>query len=78
MESFVVQLWVPGDDAWRAVDTSQLRGWVRHVATGTEARFTEDGALLDLLHAAVAGRTGLCGTARPQLPIAGARSVDGR
>ncbi len=55
----MVQVWVPGDDNRRPVDTAQLRGSVRHVATGTEARFTEDRALLDLLHAAVAAGTGL-------------------
>jgi hypothetical protein len=47
METFLVQVWVPADDRSRRGD---LRGLVRHVATGTECRFVGDQEVLDLLH----------------------------
>ncbi len=60
----MLRVWVPADDDRRALDTAQLRGSVCHVATGTEVRFSEDRALLELLHAAVARPVGP--TARPE------------
>jgi hypothetical protein len=47
METFLVQVWVPADDRSRGGD---LRGLVRHVATGTETAFLGDEEVLDLLH----------------------------
>jgi hypothetical protein len=47
METFLVQVWVPADDLSRGGD---LRGLVRHVATGTETPFRGDEEVLDLLH----------------------------
>ncbi len=47
MDTFVVQVWVPADDLSRGGD---LRGVVRHVASGTETPFRGDEAVLDLLH----------------------------
>lgn len=47
METFLVQVWVPADDRSRGGD---LRGLVRHVATGTETPFLGDEEVLDLLH----------------------------
>ena len=47
METFLVQLWVPADELSRNGD---LRGLVRHVATGTETLFHGDEEVLDLLH----------------------------
>lgn len=47
METFLVQVWVPADDRSREGD---LRGLVRHVATGTETPFLGDEELLALLH----------------------------
>jgi hypothetical protein len=47
METFLVQVWVPANDASRRGD---LRGLVRHVATGTECPFVGDQEVLDLLH----------------------------
>ena len=47
METFLVQVWVPADDRSRGGD---LRGLVRHVATGTESPFLGDEEVLDLLH----------------------------
>jgi hypothetical protein len=47
METFLVQVWVPADDPSREGD---LRGLVRHVATGTESPFLGDAEVLDLLH----------------------------
>jgi hypothetical protein len=47
METFLVQVWVPADDRSREGD---LRGLVRHVATGTQTPFVGDREVLDLLH----------------------------
>lgn len=47
METFLVQVWVPADEPSRGGD---LRGLVRHVATGTETPFRSDEEVLDLLH----------------------------
>ena len=47
METFLVQVWVPADDRSREGD---LRGLVRHVATGTESPFVGDEEVLGLLH----------------------------
>jgi hypothetical protein len=47
METFLVQVWVPADDRSSGGD---LRGLVRHVATGTETAFLGDEEVLDLLH----------------------------
>lgn len=47
METFLVQVWVPADDRSREGD---LRGLVRHVATGTETPFLGDEEVLALLH----------------------------
>lgn len=47
METFLVQVWVPADARSRGGD---LRGLVRHVATGTETPFLGDVEVLDLLH----------------------------
>ena len=47
METFLVQVWVPADHRSRGGD---LRGLVRHVATGTESPFVGDEEVLDLLH----------------------------
>ena len=49
METFLVQVWVPAADRSRGGD---LRGRVRHVATGTESPFVGDEEVLDLLHRA--------------------------
>ena len=46
METFLVQVWVPADDLSRGGD---LRGMVRHVATGTETAFLGDEQILDVL-----------------------------
>ena len=50
MDTFVVQVWVPADDPSRGGD---LRGVVRHVASGTETPFRGDEGVLDLLHHAL-------------------------
>jgi len=47
METFLVQVWVPADDRSPKGD---LRGLVRHVATGTQTPFVGDEEVLDLLH----------------------------
>ena len=47
METFLVQVWVAADDLSRGGD---LRGVVRHVATGTETPFHGGEEVLDLLH----------------------------
>ena len=47
MDTFLVQVWVPEDDRSRGGD---LRGLVRHVATGTETPFRGDEEVLGLLH----------------------------
>lgn len=46
MDSFLVQVWVPADEASRR---TWLRGVVRHVATGNETAFRNDDELLGLL-----------------------------
>jgi len=47
MDTFLVQVWVPADDVSRGGD---LRGGVRHVASGTETPFRGDEEILDFLH----------------------------
>lgn len=47
MDTFLVQVWVPADVQSRGGD---LRGLVRHVATGTETTFRGDEEVLALLH----------------------------
>ncbi len=48
METFLVQVWVAADDRSRGGD---LRGVVRHVATGTETPFRGGEEMLLLLRA---------------------------
>ncbi len=59
MDTFVVQLWVPPDQTSCGTD---LRGVVRHVATGVETAFRGDDEVLRLLHVARRPRAGLRGT----------------
>ena len=47
MDSFVVRVWKRADDV---AATGDLRGVVRHVATGTETPFRNDEEVLRLLH----------------------------
>ena len=54
MDTFLVQVWVPADDLSRGGD---LRGLVRHVASGSETVFLGDAEILDVLHQAVGPRT---------------------
>ena len=61
MDTFLVQVWVPADDLSRGGD---LRGLVRHVATGTETVFLGDEEILDVLHRA-AGPERSCAAPRP-------------
>ena len=49
MDSFLVQVWVAADGTSRQ---SQLRGVVRHVATGTETTFRNDEEVLVVLRQA--------------------------
>ena len=49
MDTFLVQVWIPADELSRGGD---LRGLVRHVATGTETPFRGDEEILLLLHRA--------------------------
>ena len=49
MDTFLVQIWMPADDASADPD---LRGTVRHVATGVETPFHGDAEVLRLLHRA--------------------------
>lgn len=55
MDTFVVQLWVPPDQTSCGTD---LRGVVRHIATGVETAFRGDDEVLLLLHVARPSRTG--------------------
>ena len=50
MNTFLVQVWVPADDA---ALPAGLRGVVRHVATGVETTFRGDAEVLRLLHRVV-------------------------
>jgi len=50
MESFVVRVWVPGEDEG-AGDESDLRGVVEKVATGEAAPFHSAEELADILRA---------------------------
>lgn len=47
METFLVRVFVPADESLAGED---LRGLVRHVATGTETAFVGDQEVLGLLH----------------------------
>lgn len=47
METFLVRVFVPADESSAGED---LRGLVRHVATGTETAFVGDEEVLGLLH----------------------------
>ncbi|HEX2117581.1 MAG TPA: hypothetical protein VHF91_00230 [Acidimicrobiales bacterium] len=58
MDTFLVQVWVPADD--RPPD-AELRGLVRHVATGTETPFHGDQEVIDFLRRATHRRTTLQG-----------------
>ncbi len=49
METFLVQVWVPADAV--SPDTD-LRGLVRHIATGVETPFRGDEQVLQLLRKA--------------------------
>jgi hypothetical protein len=49
VETFVVRLWTPGTRADWA--DPEIRGVVRHVATGTERRFASPAELLEILTA---------------------------
>jgi hypothetical protein len=49
VDNFLVQVWVPADGA---PPPDQLRGVVRHVATGTETPFRNDDEILAVLHQA--------------------------
>ena len=51
METFLVRVWVPGDDRWCRTD---LHGVVRHVASGVETPFCGEAEILDLLRPATA------------------------
>ncbi len=59
MDSFLVQVWVPAE---AIASGTQLRGVVRHVATGAERAFRNDEEVLSVLrgardrHAEPAGR----------------------
>lgn len=53
MDSFLVQVWVPADGSPCG---AQLRGVVRHVATGTETAFRNDEEVLRALRRARARR----------------------
>jgi len=53
MNNFVVSVWEPADDG---TVTEDLRGVVRHVATGTETPFHNDEEVLRLLHQPAAGQ----------------------
>lgn len=53
MDSFLVQVWVPADDASYG---AQLRGVVRHVATGRETPFRNDEEVLGVLRRATGSR----------------------
>ena len=60
MDTFLVQVWVPADDTcWGA----ELRGVVRHVATGVETAFRSDAQALRLLRSATGHRIGVVDTA---------------
>ncbi|HEV2759338.1 MAG TPA: hypothetical protein VGV86_07180 [Acidimicrobiales bacterium] len=58
MDTFLVQVWVPADDLSRGGD---LRGLVRHVATGTETVFLGDEEILEVLHRTAGARTAVDG-----------------
>ncbi len=47
METFLVQVWVPADER---SNSPELRGLVRHVATGAVTPFLGDEEVLGLLH----------------------------
>jgi len=49
VDSFLVQVWIPADGA---PQPAQLRGVVRHVASGTETPFRNDNEVLHVLHQA--------------------------
>ncbi len=49
MDTFLVQVWVPADGSLAVAD---LRGVVRHVATGVETTFCGDEEVLQVLHGA--------------------------
>ncbi len=49
MDSFLVQVWVPADGG---PAPAQLRGVVRHVASGTETTFRNDDEVLGVLRQA--------------------------
>jgi len=53
MDTFLVRIWVPSDGRLFRAD---LRGVVRHVATGVETTFRRDEEILDLLRQATAVR----------------------
>lgn len=55
MDTFLVQVWIPADELSRGED---LRGLVRHVASGTETAFRGDEEVLLLLHRAAGPRRG--------------------
>ncbi|MGH9265881.1 MAG: hypothetical protein ACRD1D_14425 [Acidimicrobiales bacterium] len=59
MDTFLVQVWGPADDRPPPPD-GDLRGLVRHVATGTETPFRGDREVLDFLRRA--SRRGTEGT----------------
>ncbi|HEX2046599.1 MAG TPA: hypothetical protein VHF27_02475 [Acidimicrobiales bacterium] len=50
METFLVQVWVPADEMSLDAD---LRGLVRHVATGVETPFRSDQEVVRLLRRAM-------------------------
>ena len=58
MDTFLVQVWVPADDLSRGGD---LRGLVRHVATGTETVFLGDEEILEVLHRTAGARPAVDG-----------------
>ena len=52
METFLVQIWVPAD---QVAPDADLRGIVRHIATGEEMPFRGDHEVLRLLRRATHG-----------------------
>jgi hypothetical protein len=49
MQTFVVRVWVPGDDADRPVP-AEVHGVVEHVRSGRITTFCDDGELLGFIH----------------------------
>ncbi|GAA1654924.1 hypothetical protein [Fodinicola feengrottensis] len=52
MQTFVVRVWVPGDDADRPVP-AEVHGVVEHVRSGRITTFCDDEELLGFIHECV-------------------------